>query len=163
MEYIYLSTGPMKLNIKTSNKTDDGEHYSSIEKNKTYIWPKIFDNNHIFPRSLYKLKLKYSIEKIVIIDRVKNITNKKNIKDHINKSGINFLKGKTPFETFPTFPDVTHIYKYTEKSDIIVHTIGPDRFNISPKSKEIISESIGIVSPVWHYIGVLVRGIGTPV
>ena len=57
---------------------------------------------------------------------------------------------------------MTHIYKHAEKPDIIVHTIGPDRFNISPKSKEIISESIGIVSPVWHYIGVLVRGIGTP-
>jgi len=162
MEYIYLPMGPAKLGIKTPNKTDDKDHYSSTEENKTYIWPKFFDSDHISPKSLHELKLKHSIENIIIIDRVKNIQSDIQIKDHINKSGLNFLKSKTPYKSFPTFPDVTHIYNHAEKFDIIVQTLGPDRFNTTTKSEEIISETIGIVAPVWHYIGVAVRGVGTP-
>ena len=46
----------------------------------------------------------------------------------------------------------------TDLKKITVHTVGPKRFKNKPVSNQIISESIGLLSPIWHYVGVLVSG-----
>ena len=85
------------------------------------------------------------------------------IKDHINRSGFNFLSVKTPFKNFPMFPDVSKIYQQIEGlNGVIVHSVGPKRFRESGENKEIISESVALVAPIWYYIGVRVSAKGIP-
>ena len=78
--------------------------------------------------------------------------------DHINQAGTNFLIGNTPEVGLPTFPDMSNIYN--EIKDLkknIVYTVGPKRFlNSVVLEGKIISHSVGLVSPVWHYVGVKV-------
>ena len=82
-------------------------------------------------------------------------------KQHL--SGLNFLSGKTPFKNFPMFPDVSKIYQPIKGlNGVIVHTVGPKRFRESGKNKEIISESVALIAPIWYYIGVRVSAKGIP-
>ena len=41
---------------------------------------------------------------------------------------------------------------------INVHTVGPERFKKEPLANQTTSEYIGLVSPLWHYVGVCVFG-----
>ena len=55
------------------------------------------------------------------------------------------------------FPDMSNIYSPIKGfRKIKVHTLGPSRFFKGIKGVEVISEFTGLVSPVWHYIGVKV-------
>ena len=38
----------------------------------------------------------------------------------------------------------------------VVHTVGPERFHLRPKSNNMISEAVGLIAPVWHYVRVKV-------
>ena len=56
---------------------------------------------------------------------------------------------------FPMFPDMSKIYKPIKGlRKIKVHTVGPSRFTKDLKDKQILSESAGLISTLWHYIGV---------
>ena len=77
------------------------------------------------------------------------------IVDHVNRSGTNFLIGETPVKNFPVFPDMSKIYNIIPGyKQVVVHTLGPSRFLKQYKQKQITSESVGLISPIWHYIGV---------
>jgi len=129
-----------------------------IEKDKAlYVCPKDFSENEINPTNFDKLKTELGLDSILILDRVKNIGDERCIRDHVNRSGYNFLTGKTPYKNLPTFPDISHIYNAIPNMDgIKVHTIGPIRFSKINSKGILYSESVGIVSPVWYYVGVKV-------
>jgi hypothetical protein len=81
--------------------------------------------------------------------------------DHINKSGFNFLFNKTPYKTFPTFPDMSRIYNpLNNLEQVVVQTLGIKSFSKKTKTEGVFSEMIGLVSPVWHYVNVQVFGKG---
>ena len=111
-------------------------------------------SKHINPRSIYNLKKKFNIKEITIYDRVKNKKREACIINHVNRTGINFLIGNTPFKTFPRFPDMTKIYNKIKGLDqVVVHTVGPSRFEKPLEKNILISESVGLIAPIWYYVG----------
>jgi hypothetical protein len=80
----------------------------------------------------------------------------------VNRSGKNYLIGMTPHDKYPQFPDMTHIYKtHPHKSTKTVHTVGPKRYKEAVLNSKIIwSEAVGLVAPVFHYLGYNVKGVG---
>ena len=62
---------------------------------------------------------------------------------------------ETPVKKFPVFPDMSKIYNTIPGyKQVVVHTLGPSRFLKQYKQKQITSESVGLISPIWHYVGV---------
>ena len=59
-----------------------------------HISPDEFSPHSLNPNNILKLKEKLNIESIFILDRIKPQTEEVCIVDHVNRSGINFLKGK---------------------------------------------------------------------
>ena len=132
-------------------------HKLYIKKKELFLIPNKFDEGIINPETLLKLKEEMKIKSILLIDRT--IPEKKRlcIANHVNRSGFNFLTGKTPIANLPRFPDMSTIYnKISGLESMVVHTVGPERFYSRPKSNNMISESVGLIAPVWHYIGVKV-------
>jgi len=128
-------------------QTVDGRH----------IVPITFSDESLNPKSFFGLKKMYDPGSILIIDRLKNTDRDVCIMDHVNKSGTNFLIGKTPHKELPTFPDMGHIYKPIQNlKQVLVHTVGPERFSSETGIDEIVSEATGLIAPLWHYVGVVV-------
>ena len=129
----------------------------SLEK-KTEIVPDQFKPNCINPEIFLNLKTKLRLESVLLLDRTyPKFKSDVCIIDHINRSGYNFLIGKTPFKDKPRFPDMSNIYQPLNNLDkVIVHTVGPEKFLKIKDEKVITSESVGLISPIWHYIGVKV-------
>ena len=147
------------MNQHQENTIDD--HHIFKDNGFLYLWPEEFSSETISPKSLCHLKDKYFISEITIFDRIKGVYNNVSIKDHINRSGLNFLSGKTPFKKFPMFPDVSKIYQPIKGlNSITVHTVGPKRFRETSIKKVVISESVARVAPIWYYIGVCVKAKG---
>ena len=122
-----------------------------------YIVPNKFDEGTINPENFLKLKEEMKIKSILIIDKTIPGDKKLCITNHVNRSGYNFLIGKTPTGKLSRFPDMSKIYnKNLGVESTVVHTVGPERFRLRPKSNSVISESVGLIAPVWHYVGVKV-------
>ena len=128
------------------------------KKQKKFILvPNKFDDTTINPENFLKLKGKVKIKETLLIDRTIPEDKRLCITNHVNRSGYNFLIGKTPIANLPRFPDMSKIYhKIPGLESAVVHTVGPERFHLRPKSNNVISESVGLIAPVWHYIGVKV-------
>jgi len=121
------------------------------------IIPITFSDESLNPKSFFGLKEMYDLDSILIIDRLKNTDTDVCIMEHINRSGTNFLIGRTPHKELPTFPDMGHIYKpIPNLKQVLVHTVGPERFLSDTGIDEIVSEAIGLIAPLWHYAGVAV-------
>ena len=72
---------------------------------------------------------------------------------------FNFFIGSKRIQELPMFPDMSNIYRPIEGlKKINVHTVGPERFKKEPLANQTTSEYIGLVSPLWHYVGVCVFG-----
>ena len=128
-------------------QTADGRH----------VVPATFSDESLNPKSFFGLKEMYDLDSILIIDRLKNTGTDVCIMEHINRSGTNFLIGRTPHKELPTFPDMGHIYEpIPNLKQVLVHTVGPERFLSDTGIDEIISEAIGLIAPLWHYVGVAV-------
>ncbi len=128
-------------------QTVDGRH----------IVPITFSDESLNPKSFFGLKKMYDLGSILIIDRLKNTDRDVCIMDHVNKSGTNFLIGKTPYKELPTFPDMSHIYKpIPNLKQVLVHTVGQERFSSETGIDEVVSEATGLIAPLWHYVGVAV-------
>ena len=144
---------------KYGKKTTLFDHFIYEIENKTIIVPIKFRKENINPENFLKLKKKLNIENILIYDRTNPCCKNACIIDHVNGSGFNFFIGSKSIKGFPMFPDMSKIYKpIKDLKKITVHTVGPKRFKNKPVSKQITSESIGLLSPIWHYVGVLVSG-----
>ena len=143
--------------IKYDNKTILHHHAIYTTKKNRFIVPVAFDGNTINPKNFLKLKTDLGIHSITIIDRVKPKHSKGYISNHVNRSGYNFLIGKTPARGLPRFPDMTNIYnKIPGLKPISVHTVGPKRFVLKLDTANVVSESVGLVAPVWHYVKIKV-------
>ena len=148
-----------KLNLKFFN------HNVGIKNNDVFIVPNQFNETSISPTEFLGLKNKYQIKTVNMYDRTIGIKEKSLIIDHVNRSGVFFLKRNTPFKERPMFPDMSHIYeKDLSLNNIVVQTLGYDRFSKKNKFKEevFISEAAAIIATVWHYVGVSVRGFAIP-
>ena len=142
---------------KFSSKKKAFSHVVYHQENGHFITPDEFSGEGINPKNFYNLRDQFSLESILILDRVKNVKNDVCIMDHVNKSEFDFLTGKTPHKDLPAVPDMTHIYHpIGDMEQKVVHTVGPDRFSNAEIDGEIISESVGLIAPVWHYVGVKV-------
>ena len=133
-------------------------------KNSIVLWPKKIKNRHCSPNSLNNLKNLIQTKSITIIDKIKNTQDIIEIGGHINRSGKSFLVGNTPHGAKEQFPDMSNIYNNPNTKNITVHTIGKKRFSSKTKlnSNVVWSESIGLVSPVFSYLGYRVAGLGVP-
>ena len=110
------------------------------------------------------LKKNIKTKTITMFDQIKNSNNIVNICGHVNRAGTNFLVGKTPFLNKQQFPDMSNIYITKNAKSKTVHTIGPQRFSSGTKliKSTIWSEAIGLISPVFSYLGFYVTGVGIP-
>ena len=132
-------------------------HKLYIKKKEFFLVPNRFDEGIINPETFLKLKEEMEIISILVIDRTIPGDKKLCIINHVNRSGYNFLIGKTPTANLPRFPDMSKIYnKISGLEPAVVHTVGPERFHLRPKINNVISESVGLIAPVWHYVGVKV-------
>jgi len=141
------------------SKTTLFDHFI-YEKEKTIIIePVKFHKKNINPSNFLNLKKKLNIKKILILDRTKPKFKKTSVVDHVNRSGFNFFIGSKRIQELPMFPDMSNIYTSIKGcKNIKVHTVGPKRFKEEPLLNQTTSEYIGLVSPLWHYVGVSVFG-----
>ena len=143
---------------KYNKKQETNDHIIYFKKQKTWLTPLSFRPEIINPKTFLDLKKRFSIESILVLDKTTLKTGSAYIKDHVNRSGYNFLLGKTPLEGFPVFPDMSKIYNPIRGMEaVVVHTVGPERFSVCNGAEIIFSESAGLITPVWHYVGVRVR------
>ena len=132
-------------------------HKLYTKQKKLFLVPNKFDDKTINPQSFLELKRKMKIKSTLLIDKTIPEDKRLCIANHVNRSGYNFLIGKTPVANLPRFPDMSKIYnKILGLESTVVHTVGPERFHLSQKSNNVISESVGLIAPVWHYAGVKV-------
>ena len=150
---MYSLVSPSNYNRKTTLF----KHSLYSKEKDLFLAPNQFDKKVINPENFLKLKEKLEIKSILLIDRTIPQNKKICISNHVNRSGYNFLIGKTPVANLPRFPDMSKIYnKIPGLETAIVHTVGPKRFDLKPKNNNVISESVGLIAPVWHYVGVKV-------
>ena len=140
-------------------------HNVGIKNNDVFIVPNQFNEASISPTEFLGLKNKYQIKTVNMYDRTFGIKEKSIIIDHVNRSGVFHLKGNTPHEQRPMFPDMSYIYEEDPLfKSIRVQTLGYDRFKkVKLKEKAFFSEAAAIIATVWHYVGVSVRGFAIPI
>tara|TARA_Y100001978_G_scaffold169688_1_gene158694 strand:- start:34 stop:513 length:480 start_codon:yes stop_codon:yes gene_type:complete len=151
----YTIYDPQKYKLKS----ELFDHYIYENEKARFFVPIKFHKNSINPVNFLQLKIKYKIKKILILDRTKPKLKKASIVGHVNRSGFNFFIGSKRIQELPMFPDMSNIYRTVEGlKKINVHTVGPERFKKEPLANQTTSEYIGLVSPLWHYVGVRVSG-----
>ena len=149
INYIYTIHSPEIYDKKTDTKN----HILYYTDENIYMVPRAFDSACVNPRTFYDLKKQLNIECITILDKTIPSVKGCYIKDHVNRAGFNFLIAKTPINELSVFPSMSNIYNEIDGlRPIVVHTVGPDRFVTVEDTKIIISESIGLISPLWHYV-----------
>ena len=133
-----------------------GHAVYSAEKSTTLV-PQSLEKKNINPKNFIKLKQRFKFKSILIFDRTKPSFKNTCVLDHVNRSGFNFLIGIDKINGYPMFPDMSNIYHPIKNfKNITVHTLGPTRFAENIKCRSIISEFVGLISPIWHYVGVKV-------
>ena len=139
-------------------------HNIGIKDSVVFIVPIQFNEISISPAEFLGLKNKYKIKTINMYDRTFGIKEKSIIIDHVNRSGAFHLKGNTPLEQRPMFPDMSHIYEIDPSlKSVVVQTLGYNRFKkVKPKEQVFFSEAAAIIATIWHYVGVSVRGFAIP-
>ena len=150
---MYGLQAPNDYNLKSTLLN----HKLYTKQKKLFLVPNKFDGKTINPESFLKLKRKMKIKSTLLIDKTIPKDKRLCIANHVNRSGYNFLIGKTPVANLPRFPDMSKIYnEISGLESAVVHTVGPERFRLRQESNNVVSESVGLVAPVWHYVGVKV-------
>ena len=150
---MYGLQAPNDYNLKSTLLS----HKLYTKQKKLFLVPNKFDDTIIDPKNFLKLKEKMKIKKTLLIDETIPKNKRLCVANHVNRSGYNFLIGKTPIANLPRFPDMSKIYnKISGLEYAVVHTVGPERFHLRPKSNNVISDSVGLIAPDWHYVGVKV-------
>jgi hypothetical protein len=161
----YFNAPPKEFGIKTHFKEKTFGHYIKRGSKRTDINPTCFNKKNISLKNLDQLKKKLNIERIYMFDRILGLNKNILIADHINRSGVSFLRGETPYKKKPMFPDLSKIYICDKEQGVVVQTLGPKKFKNPPNEPGVVfSESAAIFATLWHYIGVEVVcfGIGQP-
>ena len=142
---------------KATTKAHLFGHVIYSKEKSTTIVPQDLKKENINPKNFIKLKQRIHFKSILILDRTKPSFENTCVLDHVNRSGFNFLIGTDKINGYPMFPDMSNIYHPIENfKEIIVHTLGPSRFAQNMECHNIISESVGLISPIWQYVGVKV-------
>ena len=162
MRLLYFNAPQKDFGIKTEFKEKMFGHRIKRGSKTIVINPTRFSKKNISLKNIDQLKKNLNIERIYIIDRISGLNKNILITDHINRSGVSFLRGKTPYKNLPMFPDMSKIYlSYKKKPGVVVHTLGPKNFKKPPSEKGVVfSESAAIFATLWHYIGVEVVCFG---
>ena len=166
MRILYFNAPKKDFGIKADFKEKMFGHLIKRGSSITVVNPTRFSKKNISLKNLDQLKKNLNIERIYIVDKISGLNKNILITDHINRSGISFLRGETPYNKKPMFPDLSKVYTCDEKKPrVVVQTLGPKRFKKPPSEPGVIfSESAAILTTLWHYIGVevLCFGIGEP-
>ena len=159
---IYLCSFSKEWNKHIQKEGLIADHEFGKLNGKAIVLPKNIDSETVNPKNFIKLKNKLSLKELLIVDRLIGIKDIISIGNHINRSGQNFLRGATPEGKYPQFPDMSKIYnKINGMETVIVHTVGSERFqNIQNSENVIWSESIGLIAPVAHYVGIKIFAMG---
>ena len=159
---IYLCSFTKKWNKHIQKEGLLAGHKYVKLNGKDIVWPINIDSITINPKNFIELKNHFKLEEVLIIDQLIGTNNIVCIIDHVNRSGQNFLRGVTPEGKFPQFPDMSRIYNIINGMDTaVVHTIGIETFqNPSTEENIIWSESVGLIAPVAHYVGMKIYAIG---
>ena len=129
---MYGLRAPSDYNLKSTLLN----HKLYIKKKESFLVPNKFDEGIINPKTFLKLKKEMKIKSIFVIDKTIPEKKKLCIVNHINRSGYNFLIGKTPVANLPRFPDISKIYnKISDFESAVVHTVGLKDFVQSQKVK----------------------------
>jgi len=156
---IYLCDSALAEQTKIQGEESVYGHQLLAIKNRTIVWPNRFHESCISPKSILSLKVHLKSEKLILVDRVFPLEETIKISNHSNRSGMSFLRGKTPYKEFPTFPDVSNVYEFNGGETVV--TVGPARFGEKKKNEnELVSESLAPIAVVWHYIGVKLQAFG---
>ncbi len=160
-KYIYLIGSPDCWGLDKYDNEEYAGHEILQLNGEVYIWPSVFDVKHVNPENLDRLKNKYSFERLLIFDIIKGFKGILLISDHINSSGYNFLIGNTPTGERPRFPDISAIYSTVPGYETQpVRTVGPERFDKTEQTNEVLSIGIGLVAPVAAYLGLEICAFG---
>ena len=166
MKVYYFNTSPKKFGIQIGFNVKTCGHRIKKKPKETFLTPIGFSKKHSSPKNLYHLKKDLNIKQIYMFYRIAGLNKNIFITDHINRSGVSFLRGKTPHKNLPMFLDTSKTYlSYKKTPGVVVHTLGPKNFKKPPNEKGVVfSESAAIFATLWHYIGVEVIcfGIGQP-
>jgi len=159
---IYLCYFTEEWNKHVQKEGSIAGHKFGKLNEREIIWPKSIDSETVNPKNFIKLKNEFSLKKLLFVDRLMGTKDIVSIGNHINRSGQNFLRGVTPEGKFPQFPDMSKIYnKINGMETTVVHTVGSERFHSIQNDENIIwSESIGLIAPAAHYVGIKVFAIG---
>jgi hypothetical protein len=159
---IYICSIAAKLSDEIKIDVSIAGHQVGQIKGRKTICPIKIDTETINPRKFVELKEKLNIDELLFIDQIIGTEKIIIISDHVNKTGQNYLRSNTPEGNRPTFPDMSKIYNTIEGFEkATVYTVGPERFNsIGVEKNKIYSESIGLVAPIAHYVGIKVFAIG---
>ena len=158
----YLCAGPKAWHLDIGTSEIQAGHVFNFMNKIPIAWPNKLSPQNCNPTNIHIIKSLVRNRDVVIIDRIKSETPSVNIGGHINRSGENYLIGATPYDSYPQFPDMTNVYLINPKQETkTVHTVGPKRFKRSEINRKIIwSEAVGLVAPIFHYIGFNIKGIG---
>ena len=166
MRILYFNAPPKDFGIITDFKEKIFGPRIKRGSKKTVINPISFSKKNISLKNLDQLKKNLNIEQIYMFDRISGLDKNFLITDHINRSGISFLRGETPYNNRPMFPDLSKVYiRDKKKQGVVVQTVGPKIFKKPPSEPGVVfSESAAIIATLWHYIGVgvICFGIGKP-
>ena len=155
IDYIYLTSPDIFDGYHFSSSQNIFNHFQYKTKNYHIFCPQKISEKHINPKNFHDIAIKHSITKINIIDILKSKNDIISISDHINRTGYNFLRSKTPYESFETFPDMTSIYSASDEKVVI--SVGSSLINEKTNS-EFETAWIGAIAPVWKYVGVKISG-----
>ncbi len=159
---IYLCAFTKEWNNKVKPARSSANHIFGKINKQIILWPEKINSTTINPINFNELKKNHNIKELLILDRIIGTNKLVSIINHVNRSGQNFLRNKTPFYKLPQFPDMSKIYhKINGLDTVTVHTIGKKRFKSPPKEEKVIwSEAVGLISPIAHYVGIKVFAIG---
>lgn len=162
--WIYVPAGPDFWKLKIKHQKEQSGHKSGKWNGQDILWPKIVNKKTICPQAIDELRINLEIDRVIIFDRIKGSSEPVFIKDHINRTGYNFLSGSTPYKNHPTFPDVSEIYDLPEKiSGSVVTSVGLHRFKtLNSDFDTLTCQWVGVVASVWKYVGVRVCAVGCP-
>ena len=162
MKIHYFNSNPKTLGFNNDFYKTLFGHTINEKNNDVFIKPIKFNKVSLSPSNILGLKKTYNIKEIHMYDRIKGIEQDVLITDHVNRSGLFFLRGKTPHEGFPMFPDMSNVYEKKSKlKKTTVQTLGPKRFKTTKRQEGVVfSECCAITATLWHYVGVSVKCFG---
>ena len=161
---IYLIAGVETWDVDLNIEKRIAGHNIGHYKGSKFLWPQGLTAEIINPYNFDKLKTMLQITELLIVDRLIGIDEVVGISGHVNRSGINFLIGQTPYQNNPYFPDLSNIYRKMPKlKNITVHTVGPKRFKrVFKEDQPVISEGLALIATVADYVGLGIKAVGIP-